>query len=333
MTLARNLFLLLFALCSSLPGPAALAASYKAGVTRVTGEEAGGQITAFVWYPGSAEETPWQAGPFEIRAARNGPVADGRFPVVLLSHGRGGAPLSHRELAASLAREGFIVVALVHQGDTAGQPSASLPLILTRRPAQAVAALDAALADSRIAPHADTSRIGVIGFSAGGYTALTVAGAKPDFELALRFCQTPAGRSDPGSCPPDDDGIQSAQADLKAWKAPSESRFKALVLLDPLAIMFDARALADLKLPVMLVSPQDDLYMRSGANALALAQNLPAPPQQLSMPGRHFVFIDPCPPALAEEAELICKDAPGVDRAAIHRTLEAAIAAFLKESL
>ncbi len=32
------------------------------------------------------------------------PVPDNRFPVVLISHGRGGSPFSHRELASALAR-------------------------------------------------------------------------------------------------------------------------------------------------------------------------------------------------------------------------------------
>jgi len=51
------------------------------------------------------------------------------------------------------------------------------------------------------------------------------------------------------------------------------------------------------------------------------------------VPGRHFVFIDPCPEKIAAEAAMICRDEPGIDRAAIHRTLESEIAAFLTAHL
>nr|WP_272213062.1 hypothetical protein [Marinicella sp. W31]MDC2879003.1 hypothetical protein [Marinicella sp. W31] len=73
--------------------------------------------------------------------------------------------------------------------------------------------------------------------------------------------------------------------------------------------------------------------MKVGANALALAGNLPHPPQELVMPGRHFVFIDPCPEKIAAEASLICGDEPGVDRASVHRELETEITGFLKQNL
>ncbi|MGH7006223.1 MAG: hypothetical protein ACREIP_19940, partial [Alphaproteobacteria bacterium] len=65
----------------------------------------------------------------------------------------------------------------------------------------------------------------------------------------------------------------------------------------------------------------------------AAAGGLRLPPQQIVVPGRHFVFIDPCPPAIAAEAPLICADAPGIDRKAIHRHIEAQTAAFLLQSL
>ncbi|RML84629.1 hypothetical protein APX70_08538, partial [Pseudomonas syringae pv. maculicola] len=41
----------------------------------------------------------------------------GRFPLLLLSHGNTGTPLALHDLATSLARQGFVVVAVVHPGD------------------------------------------------------------------------------------------------------------------------------------------------------------------------------------------------------------------------
>lgn len=318
-------------LCSSLSG--AMAASYQAGIVRIAIADAAGQGSTVIWYPTKAAEVPWLAGPFEIIASQGAPVAEGRFPMVLLSHGRRGGPLSHRELAAHLAREGFVVVAPTHLGDAAGGPPATdQSQILMNRPRQAIAALDAVLKDERFASRVDPDRIGMIGYSAGGYTALLLAGAKPDFALAGAYCQT-EGRNDTGSCGPASGAPAAGPEQLAVWKAPSESRLKALVLLDPLATMFDATGLAGVKIPTLLFRPQDDTYMSSSANALALAKNLPLPPQTVVVPGRHFVFVDPCPGKIAAEAAIICRDEPSIDRVEVHRKLESEIAAFLKGHL
>lgn len=333
-TMFRSLrFAILVTLCTSFAGASSATDSHHVGIVRLSVADALGQADVVVWYPTTTSEVAWQAGPFTITATQGAPVAPGRFPLVLLSHGRGGGPFSHRELAAHLAKEGFIVVAPTHLGDTAGKPlAASQSQILTSRPRQAMAALDAAVMDERFAPHLDAERIGMIGYSAGGYTGLVLAGAKPDFALATAYCRA-SGRQDIGSCGPVGDASGGALPELLAWTAPSEPRVKALVLLDPLATMFDAAGLADVKIPVLLYRPQDDAYMAAMANALALAANLPAPPQEVVVPGRHFVFIDPCPDKIATDAAMICRDGPGIDRAAIHLKLENDIASFLTTHL
>lgn len=309
------------------------AAPYRAGVAQIVVADAAGQANAVVWYPTDAPEVSWQAGPFEIAASQGAPVAEGRFPVVLLSHGRRGGPLSHRDLAAYLAREGVIVIAPTHLGDAAGLPLAtSQSQVLTSRPRQAIAALDSTLQDARFASHADPARIGMIGYSAGGYTGLILAGAKPDFALAAAYCQAD-GRDDTGSCGPAGNASAGGPEELTTWQAPSEPRLKALVLLDPLATMFDAAGLAGVRMPVLLYRPQDDAYMKAGANARALAKNLPLPPQEAIVPGRHFVFVDPCPPKIVAESAMICRDEPGIDRAVLHRKMENEIAVFLKKYL
>lgn len=321
-------------LCLGFSGTAAMAAPYQAGVARLAMKDDGGETSSsIIWYPSDAPEAPWQAGPFRIAASQDASVAPGRFPVVLLSHGRQGGPLSHRAMAAHLAREGFIVIAPTHVGDAAGQPPAASPIqAMVNRPRQATAALDAALRDNRFSPHTHPDRIGMIGYSAGGYTALVLAGAKPDLALAAAYCKAEAG-NDPGSCGFASDALTQAAPEPKTWQLPAGPRVKALVLLDPLATMFDASGLAAINLPVRLYRPQDDAYMKAAKNALALARNLPRPPQESTVPGRHFVFVDSCPEAVAAEATLVCLDEPGVDRPAVHRRLESEITEFLKGNL
>ncbi len=64
-----------------------------------------------VWYPATpgSEETPLTIGPadaplFEVgRAAKNAPIADGRLPTLLLSHGNGGTARMMGWLGTALA--------------------------------------------------------------------------------------------------------------------------------------------------------------------------------------------------------------------------------------
>ncbi|MFC7452563.1 alpha/beta hydrolase family protein [Insolitispirillum peregrinum] len=321
----------LMVICGVVCSAEVMASPFHAGIAKLAVPAAAAAVEAVVWYPTEAEESRWQAGPFDVAATLDAPMAAGRFPVVLVSHGRRGGSLNHRELAASLAREGFVVVAPTHVGDAAGKPLArSQAQVLMDRPQQASAALEALLHDDRFASRADPDRVGMIGYSAGGYTALVLAGAKPDFVLADRYCKTLSGTED-GACRAG--GSASVSAELASWIAPTEPRLKALVLLDPLAIMFDAAALAPVGIPVLLYRPQDDSYMAAAGNALMLAHALPTAPQLAVVSGRHFVFVDPCPDTVAAEVPLVCRDQPGVDRVAIHRRLEREIATFLAATL
>jgi len=317
---------------------------FHAAVSRLTVPDATMPFDTVVFYPTEAPETPWRAGPFTVNASRDAPlVGNQSFPVVLLSHGRRGSPLSHRELATALAREGFVVVVPTHVGDASGFPGAkSQAQILIDRPRQADEALNAVLSNPRFAPHVDANRIGMIGYSAGGYTALILAGAQPNFPYAEAFCST---HDDPGSCGHRrtiaSEAVSSSLAspaptmsyDLAAWRPSVEPRLKALVLMDPLAIMFDSAGLSAIRIPVLLYRPQSDTLLSAPRNALAVASGLPVTPQQQIVPGSHFVFVDPCPPQIADEAAAICQDEVGVDRPAIHRQIEKKVADFLHAHL
>ncbi|MDR3535301.1 MAG: dienelactone hydrolase family protein [Acetobacteraceae bacterium] len=306
------------------------AAPYHPGLIRLTVQDTE-PFETFIWYPTETPEAENRIGPFPIHATLGAPVAaDRTFPLVLFSHDSGGSPLLHRDLAASLARAGFIVVAPIQIGDSTGHTEGrAAGRQLMDRPRQAILALNAALADPRLALRVDPARIGMIGYSAGGYTTLVLAGARPDFALAASYCQ--AHPEDHGSC--GDGSPHARHAGLLAWQPPVEPRLKAIVLIDPLAIVFDAHALAAVHVPALLLRPTDNSHQGAEANAGAVAAGLVPPPELVVVPGAHFVFVDPCPPALLAQAPAVCIDAQGVDRAAIHRQIETQIAAFLHRTL
>ncbi len=296
--------------------------SFRAGVTRITVQDTT-PFDALIAYPTEAAEVSVEEGPIRLLASRDAPVAAGaRFPVVLFSHGGSGpgTPLVHRDLLLHLAREGFIVIAPFHPGT--GQP-------FIDRPRQIHKALDSVLADPRFSKHADPDRIGMAGFSFGGAVTLIVAGAMIDLAHLSAYCHDHA--DDSRAC----DGIATDGSWAKvppSRKSDDALPLKALVLLEPYGALFERKGLGSLDLPILIYSAsQSDL--RAEGNALALAKALPRPPQQVAVPGSHFVFVDPCSPILATRAPQVCSDPPGTDRAAIHQRFRREISDFLRANM
>ncbi|HZB72576.1 MAG TPA: dienelactone hydrolase family protein [Acidimicrobiales bacterium] len=108
---------------------------------------------------------------------RDAPVARGRFPVLLYSHGFAGFPLVSSNLQAGIASWGFVVAAPDHierntaalgRGDARSDPARDVQTM-----EEALAGLVAAdRGDGVLAGAIDRSRVGSAGHSAGGGTAL-----------------------------------------------------------------------------------------------------------------------------------------------------------------
>jgi predicted dienelactone hydrolase len=48
---------------------------------------------------------------------------------------------------------------------------------------------------------------------------------------------------------------------------------------------------------------------------------------------QHFSFLTVCPPDIAEQEPVICKDPPGLDRARFHAQFNEALAKFFRANL
>ena len=184
------------------------------------------------------------------------------------------------------------------------------------------------LADPRFATRADPSRVGMMGFSYGGAVTLIAAGAVPDLAHLAAYCRDRT--DDPKAC----DGVPTdgSLANVVGKRSQDALAMKALVLMEPWGSLFDRSGLTSVGMPTLLYRAEGS-DLKAEGNIHALAAALPHPPRQETVPGGHFIFVDPCPPAFEAEAPAACKDAPAVDRAAVHRRIEAEIGDFLRRNL
>lgn len=137
-----------------------------------------------IWYPSEAAAPFAPNTPFGQALAFDGELAGSDLPLVVLSHGNSGWMGSHADTALALAQAGYVAVAITHSDDNDKNEVASPSVWMLSRPAEVVASINYVLQEWSGADHVSATRIGVFGFSAGGYTALVSAGAVPDIDLA-----------------------------------------------------------------------------------------------------------------------------------------------------
>ena len=330
MVRARAL-LMLFLFCSPWAVQAEPSLHWSVGFHRLTFLDPLDErpMHAIAFYPSTGKEGRSRIGTYQIDATQNARIATGRYPLLMLSHGNTGTPLALHDVATALARKGFVVVAVLHPGDNYKDHSRLGTLSnLYGRPMQISAAIDATLRDRRLSRYAVPDEVGVIGYSAGGETALILGGAQPDLERLRRYCQER----------PEDRDACTRQGELIADRDDlvpvADARVQALLLLAPLSLMFGRDTLSEVHVPVLLYSGDGDKLVFPDKNSDALARKLPTAPEFKIIPGAgHFVFMAPCTDEQMATMPGLCTDAEGVDREDVHRDLIYEAGRFFRQSL
>ena len=277
-------------------------------------------------------------GPFAIDAAIGGKPVEKVKALILLSHGIGGTELGHSALAQALARNGYLVAALRHPGDNWQDRSLvekTPERYFDERPRQASRVIDAILADpawkDRIATDSRGPRVGALGHSAGGYTVLALAGAKPDLSRMRKHCMTEASE-DPIFC-----GVgRSDVAILPSTAATSslrDDRVRAIVAMAPAGVPLTAESLASVRPATMIYVAQLDRFLVPKFHAEWVAGNLPAPNLHRVPNAWHFAFMDtPSMPIPSPDGD-VAANPPGFDRDAFQKQLADEVTAFFDKAL
>ncbi len=304
----------------------------SAGFEQVMVPDPGGAaLEVGIWYPSKALAAPQRLGLFEQTVADGGTVAGRDLPLIVMSHGTGGSFEGHYDTALALADAGFVVAAVTHTGDNYRE---QIQLgRLENRPRHIKVLIDYMLASWQHHDALDPSRIGMFGFSAGGFTALVAIGGTPDMMTVAPYC---AAHPDEWSCRMLKDRKINVSANITGqWNWVHDRRIVAAVIASPaLGYAFSAEALSSVTVPIQLWRGDSDEILPHPNYAQAIYDRLPVKPEYHVVPNAgHFAFLAPCTPALAAVAPEICRDPPGFDRVAFHREFDPAVMAFFKAKL
>jgi predicted dienelactone hydrolase len=268
-------------------------------------------------------------------------VANKKLPLIIISHGTGGSKDGHNDTAAALTKAGFIVASLTHTGDNYRDTSGvSDGTQLTSRPRHIKRVIDYMLSVWPDRARIDAEQIGMFGFSAGGFTALVVAGATPDLSRGPDYCRK---RPDAWTC------RYIAKHGLDPSKLPPvkpeewqhDPRVKAIIIAAPaIGYSFDQAGLAPVRIPVQIWHANKDEIVEDSPFLIKAA--LPLPPEFRPVAkASHFSFIEPCTVPVRAiitvmhwfGTEPICDNPTGFDRRAFHAQFNTEVVRFFKAKL
>ncbi|HKZ11427.1 MAG TPA: hypothetical protein VJL61_12085 [Rhodanobacteraceae bacterium] len=307
----------------------------------------GDTMPGYVFYPTTHTGGVTRVGPYQLHAARDALPMPGAKPLVMISHGHGGSDLGHHDLAIYLASHGFVVATLQHPFDNYLDDSGDgQPKVMIGRPIQVKATISMLLGDPRWEKLIDPNRIGVAGFSNGGYTSLLLVGAVPQFTRFISYCKarlrdlSMCGHAKQLTAQLEKRGLTvnqyftAMQEQLQRWGNPDDPRIKAAFAMAPLSLIFDKPGVASINRPVFLYYGQDDHVLNPEYNVLHIAPLIKTLAGIKMIPkAGHYVFLSPCSAQLTKDAPDICTDPPGVDRAAVHRQIDVDALAFFRKEL
>jgi len=324
----------------------AAAAQAAVGLTEIDDKDGNGRVT--VYYPSSSEAQPLKRGPFTLHLASRGAIVRGNGRLVVISHGSGGSPWVHADLARALVEAGFVVAMPEHRGDNYKDSSAAGPESWKRRPVEVSRAIDAVRQDRRFAPLLALDKVGMYGMSAGGHTALSLAGGRwspaqlrdhceahiaEDFHTCVGLATRLNGDFLDGWKKTVALTVIRRRLEDATWYTYAEPRIAAVVAAVPFAVDFDLASLAAPRVPLALVTARQDKWLTPRFHSDRVLQACAACERLGDFAdGGHGALLSPFPPGLSGVVADLLNDPPGFDRSVLPE-VDRKIAAFFRKQL
>lgn len=202
--------------------------------------------------------------PVDLYLPNRGAAQTGAAPVIVISHGLGSDRSTYAYLARQLASYGFAVAVPEHPGSNAQQLQALIdgtasqvtaPAEFVDRPLDIKYLLDELSRQNEsfeLQGRLDLNRVGVVGQSFGGYTALALAGAQINFQQLAADCNRRSYNL-------------SLLLQCRAQELPQplpdlrDPRVKAIIAINPIgSSLLGSRDFGAIQLPVMLIGSSAD---------------------------------------------------------------------------
>jgi predicted dienelactone hydrolase len=297
---------------------------------------AGQPLVIGVWYPTDAPTRNYPLGPFVQTVAPDGPTTGEHLKLIVMSHGNGGSYQGHYDTAIALATAGFVVAAVNHTGDTHDDQSRAVNVM--DRPRHIHRLIDYMLAEWPDHARIDASKVGMFGFSIGGFTTLVSVGGVPDLSLVAAHARAHPTYYDSQllhRSGVSGEALAQDRANLPSSTWTHDPRIKAAVVAAPaLGFTFGREGLKDITVPIQLWRAEDDQILPNPDYAEAVRIALPQPAEfHLVENAGHFDFLAPCTDVLRQNVPEICVSRPGFDRIAFHQTFNREVVRFFEQHL
>ena len=317
------------------------------GLAELPGDAVSGPVTVF--YPSEAPEARVVRGAIQFDAAPEGPPSAGNGRLVVISHGSPSSPWVHVDLARALVGAGFTVALPEHQGDNARSHGESGPVSWKRRPFEVSGAIDRLAQEPRWSRTLLFDAVGMFGMSAGGHTALTLAGGRwspsrllahcrEHLEADFHTCAGPGFSLDGGLL----DGVKKAMvrtvlgtrlADT-ASHGHVDPRITAIVAGVPFAADFDPDSLRTPGATLAIVSARADRWLVPRFHSDLVLAHCERCVHLLDFPnGGHGALLSPLPPDLSGAVGTLVADPHDFRRDAEVIRLNLAVTDYFRREL
>ncbi|GAA6152727.1 alpha/beta hydrolase family protein [Pseudoteredinibacter isoporae] len=255
--------------------------------------------------------------------------------VVVMSHGAMGSVRSMNWIAYPLAARGYVVIGVNHFGESwvYGQeninPAAALKL--WERPKDISVALNQLAKQSPFDKALNLSDVLAVGFSSGGSTVLSLAGAKYQYDLARKHCEKHAKID--LSCRYTQER-HLPDLPREAYGSFKDKRITRVIALDPAAgHITKAESLKIMDSKVLVFGLKNGDFLPIEHHAAFYQQNIPhSKLETLNGQEGHFVFQDSCQLKINVHGIPLCEDKAGVNRKLAQKKSVNTVLEFLKNS-
>lgn len=293
-----------------------------------------------IWYPtnDTTKQNITKDYPFKLPPTSKGAViAPGNFPLIMLSHGTGGNRISQMWLACELAGNGYIVASVDHFGNTLDNKIPENFVKVWDRPLDISYAIDNILINSDWKSTIDSTQIGMVGFSLGGYTAIGLAGGILDYKQLKKFSKTKEGKNE-FNLPELGDVSKFITPEIielgdKEYKNLKENIISAFVAMAPaIGQGFNNKSQFEMvDKPMLIIGAQNDKRTPINTNAKHYSELINGS-EYIELEGQigHYIFMNEAKYGLERNAPIVFKDDKSVDRKEIHKQVAKTIIDFFK---